>query len=54
VFTLATNNFPAFSFANLSKTGATILHGAHQGAQKSTITGISACSTVFSNDASFT
>jgi hypothetical protein len=34
--------------------GATILHGPHQGAQKSTTTGVVDCSTSCSNAASFT
>jgi len=39
VFTFATINFPAASAATLPNSGATILQGPHQGAQKSTKTG---------------
>ena len=39
VFTLATTKWPAVSFATLTISGATILHGPHHGAQKSTSTG---------------
>src|SRR3977135_4134191 len=39
VFTFATTKRPAVSFAILTTSGATILHGPHQGAQKSTSTG---------------
>src|SRR6266498_5140112 len=54
VFTFAIRIFPPYSFASLSRVGATILHGLHHGAQKSTITGMDDCSTVFSNAASVT
>src|ERR1700754_2121443 len=37
---LATVSWPAFSLAISSRTGATILHGPHQVAQKSTSTGV--------------
>src|SRR5437763_2863477 len=36
VFTFATTHFPAPSCATLFSSGATILHGPHHGAQKST------------------
>jgi hypothetical protein len=39
VFTFATTHFPAPSRATLLSSGATILHGPHHGAQKSTNTG---------------
>jgi hypothetical protein len=39
VFTFATTNRPAVSLATLRSSGATILHGPHHGAQKSTSTG---------------
>src|SRR5438477_172150 len=39
VFTFATSHFPAPSRATLLSSGATILHGPHHGAQKSTNTG---------------
>src|SRR5436190_1204902 len=39
VFTFATSRRPAVSFATLRTSGATILHGPHHGAQKSTSTG---------------
>src|SRR5437868_12204348 len=39
VLTFATSHFPAPSRATLLSSGATILHGPHQGAQKSTNTG---------------
>ena len=38
--TLATRRAPAFSRAISSSSGAIFLHGPHQGAQKSTSTGI--------------
>jgi hypothetical protein len=43
VFTFATSHFPAPSRATLLSSGATILHGPHQGAQKSTSTGSADC-----------
>src|SRR5512139_3362097 len=54
VFTFATSTLPAFSLAIFSNAGATILHGPHQGAQKSTITGTVDFNTVFSNAESVT
>jgi hypothetical protein len=39
VFTFATRSRPAVSLATLRTSGATILHGPHHGAQKSTSTG---------------
>src|SRR5438046_5646959 len=39
VFTFATTHFPAPSCATFFSSGATILHGPHHGAQKSTNTG---------------
>ena len=39
VFTFATTKWPAVSRATLANSGATILHGPHHGAQKSTRTG---------------
>src|SRR5690606_37396224 len=38
-FTLASKKSPAYSSANLSNSGIKDLHGPHQSAQKSTITG---------------
>src|SRR4030067_434569 len=40
VLTLLTSSRPVYSLASFSRVGATIRHGPHQGAQKSTITGI--------------
>ncbi|MBM2844019.1 MAG: hypothetical protein HW404_1856, partial [Anaerolineales bacterium] len=54
VLTLATSSRPAYSAASLSSTGATIRHGEHHGAQKSTMTGTLAWSTVFSKASSLT
>ncbi len=42
VLSFPKTTFPAYSFARLSMTGATILHGPHHGAQKST--SINGCS----------
>jgi hypothetical protein len=39
VFTFATSKRPAVSLATFRTSGATILHGPHHGAQKSTSTG---------------
>src|SRR4030042_2459382 len=47
-FTLANSIFPLYSLANSSTMGATALHGPHQGAQKSTSTGICEFKTAFS------
>ena len=54
VFNLKTLIFPSKSFEISSTTGATILHGPHHGAQKSTNTGRSLCSTSLSNEESVT
>jgi hypothetical protein len=54
VLTLATSTLPEYSLASLSRIGATILHGPHQGAQKSTITGVVDFKTVCSKAASVT
>src|SRR5690606_29901315 len=50
--TLAIFTFPAYSPASSSRAGAIILHGPHQGAQKSTSTGSADCSTVALKSAS--
>ena len=47
-------SFSLFSAAISSSTGATILHGPHQVAQKSTRTGFSLVRTSSTNDASVT
>src|SRR4030042_6440705 len=47
-FNLANSIFPLSSLAHSSMTGATALHGPHQGAQKSTSTGICEFKTAFS------
>ena len=54
VFNLKTLIFPSKSFEIYSTTGATILHGPHHGAQKSTNTGRSLWSTSLSNEESVT
>src|SRR6476661_7606386 len=54
MFTLAMVIFSAFSTAISSSTGATILHGPHHSAQKSTRTGLSLPRTSVSNVASVT
>src|SRR4029078_1278097 len=51
---LATVNCPAFSPAISSSTGAIILHGPHQVAQKSTSTGVLLDSTSLENESSVT
>ena len=51
---LATVSEPAFSPAISSSTGATILHGPHQVAQKSTRTGVLLDSTSSENESSVT
>ena len=43
--TLTIFTLPAYSFDRSSSTGAMALHGAHQPAQKSTSTGVSASKT---------
>src|SRR5450755_1413238 len=45
VLSLTTFKRPFMSFATLSTIGPTILHGPHQGAQKSTRTGVADCRT---------
>src|SRR5690606_40983296 len=50
--TLAILTLPAYWSASSSRAGAIILHGPHQGAQKSTSTGSADCSTVASKSAS--
>src|SRR5882757_9327108 len=50
----ATVREPAFSAAISSSTGATILHGPHQVAQKSTSTGVLLDSTSAENESSVT
>src|SRR5919108_4318032 len=52
--TLATLARPAYSPASCSRTGATIWHGPHHVAQKSTSTSPSACSISLAKDASVT
>ena len=54
VFNLKTLIFPSKSLEIYSTIGATILHGPHQGAQKSTRTGRSLCKTSLSNEESVT
>ena len=54
VFTFAIRRSSPYSFANLSKTGATIRQGPHQGAQKSTTTGKLDFRMVCSNSVSVT
>src|SRR5438270_11393757 len=54
MFTLATVILSTFSAAISSSTGATILHGPHHSAQKSTRTGLSLASTSVSKVASVT
>src|SRR5512145_2370977 len=51
-FTLPTLTLPSYSSAMASITGAIALHGAHQVAQKSTMTGIGLCRTSASKFAS--
>src|ERR1700754_4264384 len=51
---LATVSWPAFSLAISSRTGATILHGPHHVAQKSTSTGVLLDSTSVENVSSVT
>src|SRR5206468_7393834 len=53
-FSLTISILPWCSLAISSSTGATRRHGPHHAAQKSTRTGLSACSTSFSNVASVT
>src|SRR5690554_3579084 len=50
--TFPTTAFPSYSLLISSMIGPTILHGPHQAAQKSTITGTSLFNTVSSNVAS--
>src|SRR5262245_14306055 len=52
--TLAIVSLPSYSPASSSRIGATARHGPHQGAQKSTTTGTSDCSTFCSNSLSVT
>src|SRR4051812_25312913 len=54
MLTLTTCSFSLCSPAISSSTGATILHGPHHSAQKSTSTGLSLCSTSLANVASVT
>src|SRR5436309_13288601 len=49
---LPTLTLPAYCSASLSMVGPRARHGPHQGAQKSTTTGVSLCSTSFSQLAS--
>src|SRR3954451_10249823 len=52
--TLAIFSLPSYSSASWSSTGATMRHGPHQAAQKSTRTGTSLCSTSVVKGASLT
>src|SRR5215217_3002272 len=54
VLSLAIVSLPSYSPASSSRIGATARHGPHQGAQKSTTTGTSDCSTFCSNSLSVT
>src|SRR5437879_4547308 len=54
MFTLAMVSLPAYSPAISSSTGATMRHGPHHSAQKSTRTGTSACNTSAAKLASVT
>src|SRR3954469_9426556 len=54
MFSLTICSFSLCSPAISSSTGATILHGPHHSAQKSTSTGLSLCSTSLANVASVT
>src|SRR5437870_2700157 len=54
MFSLATVILSACSPAISSRTGATILHGPHHSAQKSTMTGLSLVSTSSANELSVT
>src|SRR5918998_4366082 len=51
---LRTSTLPPYLAASLSTSGATMRHGPHHSAQKSTITGLSFWSTSLSNVASVT
>src|SRR5687767_5504272 len=54
MLSFTTDSFSACSPAISSSTGATILHGPHHSAQKSTSTGLSLCRTSVANVASVT
>src|SRR5690554_1009981 len=54
IFNLAILTLPAYSSASTSSTGAIILQGPHQAAQKSTSTGMSEPRTSASNELSVT